>query len=274
MLNQSYKRIEIIVVDDNHGNDSFRLSTKLKIKEFDHPIKYIEHDRNMGVVQARNTGIRNANGTYISFLDDDDEWIPSKLETQVDRFDKLPSIYGVIYCGWNAIDEVAGTKSVIKPKYKGDLSRILGINHIGSPSVVLCKRGYVEEINGFNDKIIYRADLDFYYRLSKICFFDFVPSPLVNYYIHSGSESKDNALRLKGMLDFLDVYSAELKTNKLRWSEVNERLGELYILNNQQMKSIKSFFIAYLDRPLRVHILAKLMLSCLGPSNYIKIRRL
>ncbi len=274
VLSQSYTNIEIIVVDDNQGEDSFRLATKQKIKDFSHRIKYIEHKKNMGVVQARNTGILNANGDYISFLDDDDEWMSSKLETQLKLFDQLPSSYGLVYCGYNAVDKDTETKRVFKPKYRGDLTNILGINHIGSPSVVLCKREYVTNVNGFNEKIIYREDLDFYYRLSKICYFDFVPSPLVNYHIHSGSESKNNAIRLIGMLGFIKIYSNELKTSKIRWSEIMERLGELYLLNNQKLKSLKSFSEAFLNRPLRLKILAKLLLSILGSSNYIKIKRL
>jgi glycosyltransferase involved in cell wall biosynthesis len=273
VLNQSYKNIEIIVVDDNHGEDSFRLATKQKIEEFNHRLKYIAHDENKGVVQARNTGIFKAKGEYIAFLDDDDEWLTDKIEQQVGLFNVLPDNYGLVYCGYRVINE-GGLMQIIKPKFRGDLSQVLGLNHIGSPSVVLCKKEYVKLVGGFDDRIVYREDLDFFYRLSRICHFDFVKDPLINYYLHEGSKSKNNHLRLEGMISFLNLYSEDLKGNRIRWSEIMERLAELHILNNQQLKSLKAFFEAFLYRPLRVQILGKLLLSFLGTAAYIKIRRL
>lgn len=273
VLNQSYTEIEIIVIDDNHGEDSFRLATKQKMEEFAHRIKYITHDENKGVVQARNTGILKARGEYIAFLDDDDEWLAHKIEHQVGLFKALPDNYGLVYCGYRVINE-GGLKQIIKPKFRGDLSQVLGLNHIGSPSVVLCKMEYVKLVGGFDDRIVYREDLDFFYRLSRICHFDFVKDPLVNYYLHEGSKSKNSHLRLEGMISFLNLYSEELKDNKVRWSEIMERLGELQILNGHQFRSLLSFVDAYFHRPTRISILGKLFLCFFGTSAYIKIRRL
>src|SRR5690606_25757579 len=144
-----------------------------KVEDFSHQIKYIEHDRNKGVVQARNTGIATAQGTYIAFLDDDDEWQTCKIEAQVNLFKMLPDNYGLVYCGYKVIKD-GGPDKVIEPKFRGDLFQVLELNHIGSPSVVLCKKEYIELVGGFDDRIIYREDLDFFYRLSRICHFDFV----------------------------------------------------------------------------------------------------
>src|SRR5699024_6125508 len=102
---QSYKNIEIIVVDDNQGNDVFRSEVKLQIsRNFgNEALTYIEHSTNKGLPAARNTGIREATGEFIAFLDDDDEWLPEKVEKQMKLFKSLPENYGVVSCGWNLI---------------------------------------------------------------------------------------------------------------------------------------------------------------------------
>src|SRR5690554_5294753 len=96
VINQSYNNIEIIIVDDNDGDDFFRAATKKTVKDsfMEFPLIYIEHLHNKGLPTARNTGINVANGEYIAFLDDDDEWLPQKLEKQLALFSSLSDDYG------------------------------------------------------------------------------------------------------------------------------------------------------------------------------------
>ncbi|MGR5208781.1 glycosyltransferase family 2 protein [Vibrio sp. PNB23_22_7] len=74
---QTYKNIEIIVVDD-YSDDSLELQAILE--EYDLNIKYIRHETNMHGGAARNTGIEAATGEYIAFLDSDDLWAEDKIE--------------------------------------------------------------------------------------------------------------------------------------------------------------------------------------------------
>src|SRR5690625_1857772 len=88
VLMQTYKNIEVIIVDDNDENSEYRKQTINFMKEYkSNPIiKYIKHKKNKGGSEARNTGIYKATGKYISFLDDDDEYMPTKIEKQVKKF--------------------------------------------------------------------------------------------------------------------------------------------------------------------------------------------
>ena len=79
VVNQTYKNIEIIVVDDNSNDSSLSIINSYKDKR----IKVIKLKKNMGVSIARNKGVIKASGDYICFIDSDDYWYKDKLEKQV-----------------------------------------------------------------------------------------------------------------------------------------------------------------------------------------------
>jgi glycosyltransferase involved in cell wall biosynthesis len=77
---QSFESLEIVLVDDGSSDDTVSVVERLKANE--HRIRFLRHERNRGEAAARNTGVRNARGKYIAFLDSDDEWLPCKLKSQ------------------------------------------------------------------------------------------------------------------------------------------------------------------------------------------------
>lgn len=97
VLNQTYKDIEILVVDDNEpGDEFFQNNIKILLDYKDTGrVKHIQQAHHTNGAVARNLGIQNANGDYIAFLDDDDEWLPSKIEKQVSFLDGHPDVGGV-----------------------------------------------------------------------------------------------------------------------------------------------------------------------------------
>lgn len=90
VLLQTYKNFELIIVDDNEKNSDARKILENKMKKYENncKIKYIQHEKNLNGATARNTGIRNSNGKYITFLDDDDYYLPKRLEVLVDALEK------------------------------------------------------------------------------------------------------------------------------------------------------------------------------------------
>ena len=73
-LNQTYSNIEVVVVDDNDPESTWRKDTSERMLQFknDNRVKYICHEKNSNGSVARNTGIKNSAGSIIAFLDDDD----------------------------------------------------------------------------------------------------------------------------------------------------------------------------------------------------------
>lgn len=86
ILNQTYKNVEVIVVDDSPDTYEFRKNIIAEMKALsnnDNRVKYIINETNLGGSLARNRGINIANGEYITFLDDDDEYLPEKIQHQI-----------------------------------------------------------------------------------------------------------------------------------------------------------------------------------------------
>lgn len=94
VINQTYRNIEIIVVDDKSTDNSIELIENIN----DERIKIIKLKENVGVACARNKGIQEANGDFICFLDSDDYWNLDKIEKQVSFI--LENNYAFIYSGY------------------------------------------------------------------------------------------------------------------------------------------------------------------------------
>lgn len=76
VLNQSFRDFELIIVDDGSKDDSYKNVQKIKSEKI-----HLIHQDNQGVAVARNTGVNQAQGEYVAFLDADDYWYPNYLET-------------------------------------------------------------------------------------------------------------------------------------------------------------------------------------------------
>ena len=81
VLDQSYKNIEIIIINDGSKSEFLQILENIKNKNPDKILLY--HKENGGVSSARNLGIQKAKGKYISFIDSDDVWLPNKIEHQI-----------------------------------------------------------------------------------------------------------------------------------------------------------------------------------------------
>lgn len=185
VLNQTYTNLECIVVDDASETE-----TTAVIEEFDDDrLRYYEHGVNRGLSTARNTGIKHAEGQYIAFLDDDDEWLSRKLEKQVGLFNELDEEYAIIYCWMDYRKNSDGTVvREYRPTHKGYIfPQMLDGQVIGSGSTLLVRRAVAEEIQ-FDKTLPRGIDGDFIRRVCEEYKVEYVPESLVNYFIEHGNE--------------------------------------------------------------------------------------
>ena len=91
---------EIIVVDDNGKDTDWHRQTAEQMAVYVGQVTYLVNEVNLGVSNARNRALAIAEGKYITFLDDDDEIAPTKLEKQIQRMEELGEDYSCCYCAY------------------------------------------------------------------------------------------------------------------------------------------------------------------------------
>ncbi|MBV7505576.1 glycosyltransferase family 2 protein [Bacillus sp. sid0103] len=204
LRNQTYKNLEIIIVDDcSTDNTQNRIEN-----DRDTRIVYVRHEYNKGGSQARNSGIERATGEFIAFLDSDDQWLPTKLEKQMEVF-KNNSNVGIVYTGYK---NVSGTsvRSEVNPHLSGNLlTEILKKNCIGTASTVLIKKNLLLEAGSFDPELPSCQDWDLYVRLAQITEFGVVEEAVVLYNEHDEGRITTNIKSvLAGHQAFYKKYSS------------------------------------------------------------------
>lgn len=156
-LDQTYKNIEILIIDDGSPDRSIEIC-----QQFTDPRIRIIRQQNRGLPGARNTGIRHAQGEYITLLDADDLWLPEKLEKHVKHLDNSPNV-GVSFSRSAFIDDNGQPLGIYQmPQMKGITSAIvLCRNPISNGSAAVIKREVFEAIK-FQDNL-YGTVEDFYF---------------------------------------------------------------------------------------------------------------
>lgn len=186
--NQTYKNIEIIVVDDNStdGTKDFCLS------QTDIKYIYIPKEESHGGNYARNLGIKNSTGYYLAFLDDDDEWQPTKIEKQVALIDEKKNDY--VYC---ALEQVIITPKGIRHKIKscnpifsGDVSRKILTKIFTTTSCILVTRKLLDNIGLFDEDVKFWQEYELSLRAAQYTEFYFVDEPLTLYLVNRADKQR------------------------------------------------------------------------------------
>ncbi len=182
VLAQTYRNFELIVVSDGSTDNTDEI-----VASFDDPrLVFLKHAQPRGASAARNTGIQASRGDYIAFLDDDDEWLPEKLEKQVQYIRNLPECVGMVYC-W--MDYYQGKEVVSEhhPQLRGNIfEHVLDGQPIGGAPTLLVRRTVVEKLGGFDESLPRGNDGDFIRRVCLEYEVDFVPEVLVKVHIDHG----------------------------------------------------------------------------------------
>ena len=175
VLDQSYRDLELIVIDDGSTDN-----TKFLVEGFakkDNRIKYFYLD-NSGVSRARNYGIKNSSGELIAFLDSDDEWLPEKLKKQIDLYIKEP--YHLSHSDEIWIRNGIRVNQMKKhEKGGGDIFlKCLPLCCI-SPSAAVVTRKLINEVGMFDEDFEVCEDYDLWLRVTALYPVSFIDEPLI-----------------------------------------------------------------------------------------------
>lgn len=164
---QALEDFEVIVVDDGSREPQAGLTSL-----HDPRIRLLRTSANSGAAAARNVGIAAARGRYISFLDDDDEYLPSFLDATWRRWMGASPDVGMSWCGVKCIDHSADASGGANVRFRefpvGTLdpaSLSVELVSIGTGFGVTVKREVLRRLGGFNVKLKTVEDTDFFFRL-------------------------------------------------------------------------------------------------------------
>lgn len=185
-LNQTYKDIEIIVVNDGSTIHSE------KVKPYYDAIKYIEKE-NGGTGSALNRGVENATGDYFAWLSSDDMFVPQKIEKQLDYMKRTKSSFcHTTYSVINENNHITNTVILREEDRNSKLNfyqTMLSVCIINGCTVML-DMGLFSKIGLFDESLRYAQDYDFWLRAIQCTDCHYLSEPLTLYRIHENMASK------------------------------------------------------------------------------------
>lgn len=184
VLNQTYKNIELIVVDDHSTDRTIEWCLENNITVFQSPYK--------GGNVARNVGIKHACGDYVAFLDDDDYWHQNKIEKQVNIANS--SRCDVIYCGIRKAIKYHNRLEYIDvyPKNinKGDVSHRIVQEIFTVTSALMIRRNLLYDVGLFDETLDFWQEYELCIRLAQRSYFDASDEILVDYLVDKSDKNR------------------------------------------------------------------------------------
>ncbi len=258
VLNQTYKNIEIIVIDDG-SEDNTNDVLKDYIKSG--AIEYF-YKKNQGQASARNFGIKKSRGEIIAFLDADDLWLPEKLEKQIKKLQTTSADICFTDVEVFGKTESAGKRfSQIAEFHQGEILKSLIRTNFLVNSSILMKRAVFEKIGFQNEKRIYRniEDYDYWIRaaLDGINFV-YLPEALTQYRIHRDQSSKNQIYGLKSLCA---MYVVLMFNSKILAK------GEIFEVIEMLARHAKTFTLLNLKSFLKKTLFYRRLLICREHRN-------
>ena len=256
VLNQVYDDFEIIIVDDASSDDTQAVIAGL----YDPRIRSLRHDTNRGHSASINTGISHAKGEYIAFLDDDDEWLPNKLERQVAVFQSSPPEVALVY-GW--MDRIEDSTGRLIPSYRNTFEgnifeHSLALNIPGPTIVLLMRASVAREVGGFDRGLTRFDDTDFICRVTQRYKIAVLPEVVAKaHFDHEheqmGHDSPENLTAAANFLRMhMERFATELDSRPRTLATLLRRLAGVEMMRGNRRAALSALASAYKLDPVGV----------------------
>ncbi|SEL70724.1 Glycosyl transferase family 2 [Colwellia chukchiensis] len=229
ILAQDHQALELLLINDGSSDHSQALIESLAAQD---PRVKAYSKANGGVANARNYGIKKAQGDFIAFCDQDDLWLPSKLSKQLPLFanDKV----GLVYTG--AIADYVLYNKQSKPsfehKHRGDVFAQLIQQNMFTCCTAMARKSVIEHVGGFDDDLALMGvdDWHLWLKLSLVCEFDFVAEHLAIHVFHgdnySLNDQKMHEAEIVCLDKIADIATSHGKT--ANWPLIKQQLHVRY----------------------------------------------
>lgn len=266
VLSQTHQDFELLVVDDGSTDDTFRV-----VKGFsDSRIRCFRHGQNRGISAARNYGLREARGSLVSFLDSDDVWKPTKLQTDCEFLCRHPEAGGV----FTDLEKKDGDKCLDsfmrRTPYFSRMLAARGYVHeivFSKREIYLCllrevpiKTGALtlrieccRKIGFFNELLHSGEDWEYLLRLSRVICFGYIDEPLSIVRVQSDSWHRIHGVAAKPFI--LEMLRHELAAANgdpeivaaAKWGvgDISKHLAWGYLAAGKRREAARTFLRAY-----------------------------
>lgn len=259
-LNQTYKNIEVIVVNDGSTDETEKIALS-----YGNKIRYYSKE-NGGVSSALNVGIQHMSGQYFQYLPHDDVLMPTKIEKQICAIEQSGDVHSICWTDWRKLLE---NGEIIEPERilefeDGENRQIdvypLLLNILNTVTVLLHK-DYFDKIGVFNLSLATSQDYDMWYRAFKNQKTIYIAEDLVHYRWHetqgtqADPEFVNNCIRLSreyvGKIDekqickifgnkYMFHYSMLYYYRVAGWQDDYSKMVELFINDEEPQEAINN----------------------------------
>jgi glycosyltransferase involved in cell wall biosynthesis len=281
VLDQTYKNVEIIVVDDCSTDDIAD-----KLISFRDKIQFVRHERNKGAAEARNTGIGQSRGRLVAFLDGDDKWAPEKLEIFAESFAKHEGIQfafsdfsrfrwtdGAFFALSNSQDFPAIYDIIRRRTYTDRKCYLIPGNNMFTlllggypiyPSTIVVRRNIFDAM-GMWRKVRTNEDFDFSLRSSRVTDFLYIDERLAWIGRHDANLTIDTQRQMESDLIVFDLHLADASYNKDDLNLIKYYrgrrlcgLGYSYLHSGDIKQALKKYLEALRNRKWFLHALLRI----------------
>lgn len=270
VLGQTYTQIEHIVVDGASDDCTDEVVASFK----DERLRFVKLDYNWPLKQTSDYAISLCKGKYITFLDSDDEYLPSKVEKQVALIESLPIDYGFVYCWMTYFDN--GTNAILRshnPELRGFVpDKVVSKPVLSGTPTLMFRAEVIRELDGWKsqEEIGIVSDWELCARACQKYKVDYIPESLVNVYINHGSirqsdtsyytEARKKNIRFHEY--FLKEFAPVFRRHpRLAYDHYHE-LCALCVQNKNKLRSLKYLMKSLWSDPRRF------INQVLGKNNY------
>jgi len=272
VLNQTFQDFEILVIDGSSTNATKDIVRSLT----DARIMYFSQRGKKSLAGARNQGIGEAHGQFIAFLDDDDLWMPKKLEKQVAFLGQNES-YGLVYTTHSYVMQSDGKVIGLynRPTVEGCIyPRILEGNLVGNCNGVLARKKCFET-EFFDEDLLALEDWDMWIRLGRKFFFKPIDEPLEAYRLHLKRMSRGYYQVLRATRIMFSKFSGDIRSSTNR-SEIvrcwHLLLGLAFLQSGYEAYAMEEYAIAIRMNPRSIGGYIRFLFCLIGPHLYNSIQ--
>lgn len=238
VINQTYQNWELIIIDDGSTDESKKVMDRYL---HDKRIQYIRHDKNKGISATRNTGIITSRGEYIAFLDQDDIWLPEKLERQLELFKKSNSKIGLVYTDVYFIDsngKIFGQRNprnVVWGKTKEVILKELFLQSPITMCSTMFRKKCFDQLGLLDEDLFGCDDYDIYLRVASKFGIRYIPLPLAKRRYHENSAAKSDKYRndqIQAVIKACKMHAFLEKYRTKKLGSIFVSIGLFYMENN------------------------------------------